>query len=36
VLVDSLQTSTPPKDRAAIARRARERSRLRFAEQRSG
>ena len=32
-LIDSLQTNTPPKDRAVQAQRARERSRIRFAEQ---
>jgi len=31
-LIDSLQTSAPPKDRAVQAQRARERSRIRFAE----
>jgi hypothetical protein len=29
-LIDGLSTSTPPKDRAIEAERARERSRLRF------
>jgi hypothetical protein len=32
-LIDSLQTNTPPRDRAVQAQRARERSRIRFAEQ---
>jgi hypothetical protein len=35
-LIDSLQTSAPPKDRAVQAQRARERSRIRFAERAHG
>jgi hypothetical protein len=35
-LIDSLQTSVPPKDRAIEAKRARERSRIRFAERAHG
>jgi hypothetical protein len=35
-LIDSLQTSAPPKDRAVQAQRARERSRMRFAERTHG
>jgi hypothetical protein len=35
-LIDSLQTSAPPKDRAIEAKRARERSRIRFAERAHG
>jgi hypothetical protein len=36
VLIDSLHTSAPPKDRAVVAEKARERSRIRFGPQRSG
>jgi hypothetical protein len=35
VLIDSLQTSTPPKDRAIQAAKARERSQIRFRERRT-
>jgi hypothetical protein len=35
VLVDSLHTSAPPRDRAVEAKKARERSRIRFAAQSS-
>ena len=35
-LIDSLQTSALPKDRAVQAQRARERSRMRFAERTHG
>jgi len=35
-LIDSLHTSAPPKDRAVQAQRARERSRIRFAERAHG
>jgi hypothetical protein len=36
VLIDSLHTSAPPKDRAAEAVKARVRSRIRFSERSSG
>jgi hypothetical protein len=32
VLVDSLQSNAPPRDRAVLAEKARERSRIRFGE----
>jgi hypothetical protein len=35
-LIDSLQTTAPPKDRVVQAQRARERSRTRFAERAHG
>jgi hypothetical protein len=35
-LIDSLQTNAPPKDRGIEAQRARERSRIRFAERAHG
>jgi hypothetical protein len=35
-LIDSLHTSAPPRDRAVQAQRARERSRIRFAERAHG
>jgi hypothetical protein len=35
-LIEALQTNAPPKDRAVQAQRARERSRVRFAQQARG